>query len=79
MLMILNHNHIRLNCSYVSLRNYIFGITTYPKDDVVNFFGYYLERMYETDRGKELLAQIENEERSWKYLNEYKARVKFPY
>ena len=50
-----------------------------PKEDVVNFFGYYLERMYESDRGKELLAQIENEERSLKYLNEYKARVNFPY
>lgn len=50
-----------------------------PKDDVVNFFGYYLERMYKTDRGKELLAQIGNEERTWKYLNEYKARVNFLY
>lgn len=50
-----------------------------PKEDVVNFFGYYLDRMYETDRGKDLLAQIENEERGWKYLNEYKAKVKFPY
>ena len=50
-----------------------------PKDDVVNFFGYYLERMYKTDRGKELLEQIGNEERTWKYLNEYKARVNFLY
>ena len=50
-----------------------------PQDDVVNFFGYYLERMYKTDIGKELLAQIGNEERNWKYLNEYKARVNFLY
>lgn len=46
-------------------------------DDVINFFGYYLERLYETDRGKELLAQLNNEENNWNYLNEYKTRVGF--
>ncbi|MBQ7421800.1 MAG: hypothetical protein IJV27_06660 [Prevotella sp.] len=50
-----------------------------PQKDVVNFFGYYLERMYETDRGKELLKEISNEEKDWDYLNEYKTKVKFPY
>ena len=50
-----------------------------PQDDVVNFFGYYLERMYETNEGKDLLEKIENEEKTWKYLKEYKARVSFPY
>lgn len=50
-----------------------------PQDDVVNFFGYYLERMYETNEGKDLLEKIENEEKTWKYLKEYKARVNFPY
>ena len=48
-----------------------------PKDDVVNFFGFYLEMMYITERGKKLLAEIDNEEKKWKYLNEYKARVNF--
>ena len=50
-----------------------------PQDDVVNFFGYYLERMYETNEGKDLLEKIENEEKTWKYLKEYKARENFPY
>ena len=50
-----------------------------PQDDVVNFFGYYLERMYETNEGKDLLEKIENEEKTWKYLKEYKASVNFLY
>lgn len=47
------------------------------KDDFDNFFGFYLKRMYQTDRGKELLAAINNEEESWEYLHEYKTRVGF--
>lgn len=50
-----------------------------PKDDVVNFFGFYLTQMYESDRGKQLLARINNEEKEWVYLNDYKRKVKFPY
>lgn len=49
------------------------------KDDVDNFFGFYLKRMYNTDRGKDLLAAINNEELKWDYLNEYKKIVEFPY
>ena len=48
-----------------------------PIEDVDNFFGFYLERMYNTERGKELLSQINNEELRWSYLNEYKERVGF--
>lgn len=55
------------------------GDNNLPKEDVVNFFGYYLERMYETDRGLELLEEIGNEEKDWDYLNEYKRKVNFPY
>ncbi len=50
-----------------------------PPKDVVNFFGFYLEQMYKTDKGKELLAQINHEEMDWEYLNEYKKKVGFPY
>ena len=48
-------------------------------DDFKNFFNHYLKRMYETDRGKQLLEEINNEEQGWKYLNEYKERVGFTY
>ena len=50
-----------------------------PKKDVVNFFGYYLEQMYRTERGKGLLVKINNEEKDWGYLNEYKEKVDFLY
>ncbi len=50
-----------------------------PKDDVINFFGFYLEQIYKTERGKQLLAEIDNEEREWNYLKDYKEKVGFPY
>ena len=50
-----------------------------PKDDVINFFGFYLEQIYKTERGKKLLAEIDNEEREWNYLRDYKEKVRFPY
>lgn len=53
------------------------GNKSLPKDDVMNFFGFYLEQLYKTEKGKELLAQINNEEREWKYLNDYKEKVGF--
>lgn len=49
------------------------------KEDFDNFFGFYLKQMYCKERGKELLAAINNEEEKWKYLNEYKNKVGFPY
>lgn len=45
--------------------------------DVKNFFEYYFERLYSTERGKKLLARINNEENRWAFLNEYKKRVGF--
>ena len=50
-----------------------------PKDDVINFFGFYLEQIYKTERGQKLLAEIDNEEKEWNYLREYKEKVGFPY
>lgn len=48
-----------------------------PVEDVKNFFNFYLEQMYTTDKGKDLLAQIRNEEKKWPYLNDYKDAVGF--
>lgn len=50
-----------------------------PAKDVDHFFGFYLKRIYECERGKQLLAKINNEEKDWEYLNDYKEKVKFPY
>ena len=47
-----------------------------PKD-VKNFFNHYFERMYSTERGKKLLARINNEENGLEFLNEYKKKVGF--
>ena len=49
-----------------------------PKEDVVNFFGFYLEQLYKTERGRRLLAPLKKEEKQWPYLNEYKDKVGFP-
>lgn len=50
-------------------------------EDFKNFFNHYLIRMYETDRGKKLLEEINNEEQGtgWEYIKEYKKKVDFPY
>lgn len=48
-----------------------------PIEDVDNFFGYYLKRLYESERGKRLLEEINHEENTWDYLNDYKEKVGF--
>ena len=48
-----------------------------PKEDVVNFFGFYLEQLYKTERGKRLLEPLNGEEKHWPYLNDYKDKAGF--
>lgn len=50
-----------------------------PKEDVKNFFEFYLERLYTTERGKELLANIAHDEKEWELLNIYKEKTEFKY
>lgn len=46
---------------------------TLVPSDVKNFFHYYLERFYTTNRGRLLRDSINNEELYWPYLNDYKS------
>lgn len=46
---------------------------TLAPSDVKNFFHYYLERFYSSDRGTQLRNDINNEELDWPYLNDYKS------
>ena len=50
-----------------------------PKNAVKNFFEFYLKRMYTTERGKELLVNINYDERKWIFLNIYKKNTDFEY
>lgn len=50
-----------------------------PKEDIKNFFEFYLERLYTTERGKELLANIAHDEKEWELLNIYKEKTEFKY
>ena len=50
-----------------------------PKKSVKYFFEFYLQRMYATERGKELLANINYDERTWIFLNIYKKNTDFEY
>ena len=57
---------------YVYLRHD--GLKT---SDVKEFFNYYLDRLYHSERGKELLLKINNEDKKLKYLNGYKEIIGF--
>lgn len=57
---------------YVYLRHD--GLKT---SDVKEFFNYYLDRLYHSERGKKLLLKINNEDTKLKYLNGYKEIIGF--
>jgi len=46
-------------------------------DDVRKFFNYYLERLYHSERGKNLLKKINHEDEKLDYLNGYKDKIGF--
>jgi hypothetical protein len=46
-------------------------------DDVKTFFNFYFDRLYHSERGKELLGKINNEDKSLDYLNGYKDKIRF--
>lgn len=46
-------------------------------DDVREFFNYYLERLYHSERGQKLLDKIKHQDRNLNYLNGYKKMIKF--
>lgn len=50
-----------------------------PKADVINFFNYYFERLYTTERGEELRKQIKNEDERLPYLKAYKEKLGLKY
>ena len=50
-----------------------------PKADVINFFNYYFERLYTTERGEELRKQIKNEDKRLPYLKDYKKKLGLKY
>ena len=46
-------------------------------EDLREFFNYYLDRLYHTERGKKLLDKIEHQDKDLDYLNGYKNIIKF--
>ena len=50
-----------------------------PKADVINFFNYYFERLYTTERGEKLRKQIKNEDKGLPYLKAYKEKLGLKY
>ena len=50
-----------------------------PVEDVRNFFNYYLERFYMTERGEELQKQIKNGDKQLSYLKDYKEKLGLEY
>ena len=46
-------------------------------EDVREFFNYYLDKLYHSKRGKDLLDKIEHQDRDLEYLNGYKSIIKF--
>lgn len=50
-----------------------------PKEDVRNFFNYYFEQFYTTEKGKELREQINNEDKELTYLADYKKKLGLDY
>lgn len=50
-----------------------------PVEDVRNFFNYYLEQFYVTERGEELQKQIKNGDKQLSYLKDYKEKLGLEY
>jgi hypothetical protein len=50
-----------------------------PIEDVRNFFNYYLEQLYTTERGEELRKQIRYGDIELSYLNDYKEKLGLEY
>ena len=50
-----------------------------PKADVINFFNYYFERLYTTERGEALRKQIKNVDKELPYLEAYKEKLGLKY
>ncbi len=50
-----------------------------PVEDVRNFFNYYFERFYTTERGDELRKQINYNEDELPYIKDYKKRLNLEY
>ena len=46
-------------------------------DDVITFFNFYFDRLYHTERGKNLLKKINHEDEKLDYLNGYKDKIGF--
>ena len=46
-------------------------------NDVITFFNYYFDRLYHTERGKNLLKKINHEDEKLDYLNGYKDIIGF--
>lgn len=47
------------------------------KEDVIEFFNYYLEKLYDSERGKKLLDKIEHQDEELNYLIGYKEIIGF--
>ena len=50
-----------------------------PVEDVRNFFNYYFERFYTTERGDELRKQIKYNEEELPYIKDYKKKLNLKY
>lgn len=50
-----------------------------PKADVINFFNYYFEQLFTTERGEELRKRIKYEDEKLPYLKAYKEKLGLKY
>ena len=46
-------------------------------EDVIEFFNYYFDKLYHSERGKKLIEKIHHHDEGLIYLNGYKAIIKF--